>query len=79
MFNEVKEIILEQLDLDEKEIKVESELMDELGADSLDVLEIMSAVETKFDVEFKKEEVEKVETINDILVLLDKKLKEAGK
>lgn len=73
MFNKIKEIILEQLDLEEAEIKPESELMDELGADSLDVLEIMSAIETEYNLEFTKEEVEKVETVNDILVLIDKK------
>lgn len=76
MFNKIKEIILEQLDLEEAEIKPESELMDELGADSLDVLEIMSAIETEYNLEFTKEEVEKVETVNDILILIDKKNKD---
>ena len=73
MFEEIKEILLEQLDIDEKDIKLESKLIDDLGADSLDVAEIVSAVENKFNLEFSKEDLNKVETIQDIIDLLEKK------
>ncbi|WP_226869140.1 acyl carrier protein [Sneathia sp. DSM 16631] len=72
MFEEIKEILLEQLDIDEKDIKLESKLIDDLGADSLDVAEIVSAVENKFNLEFSKEDLNKVETIQDIIDLLEK-------
>lgn len=73
MFEEIKEILLEQLDIDEKDIKLDSKLIEDLGADSLDVAEIISAIETEFNVEFKKEELNDIETIQDIIVLLEKK------
>lgn len=72
MFEEIKEILLEQLDIDEKDIKLDSKLIDDLGADSLDVAEIVSAVENKFNLEFSKEDLNKVETIQDIINLLEK-------
>ena len=54
MFEKIKNILLEQLDIDEKDIKLDSKLIEDLGADSLDVAEIISAIETEFNVEFKK-------------------------
>ena len=69
----IKNILLEQLDIDEKDIKLDSKLIEDLGADSLDVAEIISAIETEFNVEFKKEELNDIETIQDIIVLLEKK------
>ena len=73
MFEKIKNILLEQLDIDEKDIKLDSKLIEDLGADSLDVAEIISAIETEFNVEFKKEELKDIETIQDIIVLLEKK------
>ncbi|MDK9580376.1 acyl carrier protein [Sneathia sanguinegens] len=73
MFEKIKNILLEQLDIDEKDIKLDSKLIEDLGADSLDVAEIISAIETEFNVEFKKEELNDIETIQDIIVLLEKK------
>ncbi|WP_375168823.1 acyl carrier protein [Sneathia sanguinegens] len=73
MFEKIKNILLEQLDIDEKDIKLDSKLIEDLGADLLDVAEIISAIETEFNVEFKKEELNDIETIQDIIVLLEKK------
>lgn len=73
MFDEIKGIILEQLDLEENEIKLESKLIEDLGADSLDILEIMSAVEEKFSIEITKADAEKIKTIKDLINYLEKK------
>lgn len=54
MFEKIKNILLEQLDIEEKDIKLESKLIEDLGADSLDVAEIVSAIEGQFNVEFAK-------------------------
>lgn len=73
MFEKIKNILLEQLDVEENEIKLESKLIEDLGADSLDVAEIISAVEGEFDVEFDKKSLSNVETIQDIINILEKK------
>lgn len=73
MFDEIKGIILDQLDLEENEIKLESKLIEDLGADSLDILEIMSAIEEKFSIEITKADAEKIKTIQDLINYLEKK------
>ncbi len=73
MFEKIKNILLEQLDIEEKDIKLESKLIEDLGADSLDVAEIVSAIEGQFNVEFAKKDLENVETIQDLVNLLEKK------
>lgn len=73
MFEKIKNILLEQLDVEENDIKLESKLIEDLGADSLDVAEIISAVEGEFDVEFDKKSLSNVETIQDIINILEKK------
>lgn len=73
MFEKIKNILLEQLDVEENDIKLESKLIEDLGADSLDVAEIISAVEGEFDVEFDKKSLSNIETIQDIINILEKK------
>ncbi len=73
MIEEIKEIILEQLDVNENEITKDSRLIEDLGADSLDLAEIVVAVETKYNIEIEKENVEKIKTIKDILDYINKK------
>lgn len=73
MVEKIKNILLEQLDIEEKDIKLESKLIEDLGADSLDVAEIVSAIEGQFNVEFAKKDLENVETIQDLVNLLEKK------
>lgn len=73
MFEKIKNILLEQLDIEEKDIKLESKLIEDLGADSLDVAEIISAIEGEFNVEFDKKDLVNIETIQDLINLLEKK------
>lgn len=59
----VKKIVAEQLGVNEADIKNESSFLDDLGADSLDVIEIVMALEDEFDAEIYDEEVERIATV----------------
>ncbi len=59
----VKKIIVEQLGVDESEVKNESSFVDDLGADSLDTVELVMALEEEFDIEIPDEEAEKITTV----------------
>ncbi len=65
VFEKVKAILVEQLGLDDKEIKPESAFIEDLGADSLDVVELIMAMESEFDVEIPDEDVEEISTVED--------------
>ncbi|MBN2195490.1 MAG: acyl carrier protein [Polyangiaceae bacterium] len=64
---EVKRIIKEQLDVDEKDIKPESTFIDDLGADSLGLVELVLAFEEQFDIEIPDEDTEKMRTVQDAI------------
>ena len=59
----VRKIIIEQLGVDEAEVKNESSFVDDLGADSLDTVELVMALEEEFDTEIPDEEAEKITTV----------------
>ncbi|MBI5543587.1 MAG: acyl carrier protein [Deltaproteobacteria bacterium] len=61
----VKSIIAEQLGVGEDEIKAESSFIDDLGADSLDIVELVMAMEEEFDVEIPDEQAESIKTVKD--------------
>ena len=63
----VKEIIADQLGISVDQIKPESKFVDDLGADSLDVVELIMAFEEEFDVEIPDEDAEKIATVQDVL------------
>ena len=65
VFAKVKEIIVEQLGIDEEEISIESSFVDDLGADSLDIVELIMALEEEFSLEIPDEDAEKLVTVND--------------
>ncbi|GAA0722887.1 acyl carrier protein [Clostridium malenominatum] len=67
IFKKVKNIISEQLGIDADEIAMESSFIDDLGADSLDVVELIMALETEFDLEIPDEEAEKISTVGDVV------------
>ena len=62
---EVKRIIKEQLDVDEKDIKPESTFIDDLGADSLGLVEMVLAFEEAFEIDIPDEDTEKIRTVQD--------------
>ncbi len=61
----VKEIIAEQLGVDEAQVTSEASFMDDLGADSLDTVELVMALEEEFDIEISDEDAEKIQTVQD--------------
>lgn len=65
IFVEVKRIIVEQLDVDEAQIKLESSFIDDLGADSLAIVELVLAFEEQFDIDIPDEDTEKIRTVGD--------------
>jgi len=66
-FEKVKEIIAAQLGTDEDSISMETSLVDDLGADSLDVVELIMAFEEEFDMEIADGEAENIKTVADIV------------
>jgi len=63
----VSEIIVEQLGISKEEIKPEASFIDDLGADSLDIVELVMAMEEEFDIEIPDDDAEKLQTIGDAL------------
>ena len=64
-FEKLKKIIAEVLNVDEEEITMESTFVDDLGADSLDIFQIIMGIEEEFDIEIPNEEAEKIATVGD--------------
>jgi acyl carrier protein len=63
----VREIVAEQLERDVKEVTNTASLIDDLGADSLDVVELVMKMEEEFGIEIPDEEAEKIKTVNDVI------------
>lgn len=74
VFDEVREILVEQLAVKPEMVKAESKLIEDLGGDSLDAVEIVTALEERFGIEIPDDEATKVITVNDILELVSQKL-----
>ncbi len=67
----VKKIVAEQLGVNESEIKIESAFVDDLGADSLDMVELVMALEDEFETEIPDEEAEKITTVQQAIDYID--------
>jgi acyl carrier protein len=67
----IKEIIVEQLGVDEEQITSDASFIDDLGADSLDTVELVMAFEEEFDVEIPDEDAEKIRTVQDVIDYLN--------
>ena len=64
-FEKLKKIIAEVLNVDAEEIQMETTFVDDLGADSLDVFQIIMGIEEEFDIEIQNEDAEKIATVGD--------------
>src|ERR1700683_3082775 len=73
--SEVKRIIKEQLDVDEKDIKPESSFIDDLGADSLGLVELVLAFEEAFEIDIPDEDTEKIRSVQDAIDYIEKPAK----
>lgn len=65
VFDKVKKVIVEQLGVDESEVTPDASITDDLGADSLDQVELVMALETEFNLDIPDEEAEKIKTVGD--------------
>ena len=68
----VREIISEQLQIDAGELKMESSFIDDLGADSLDIVELVMAMEDAFEMEIPDEDAEKIQTVKNVIDYIQK-------
>ena len=64
-FERVKQVIVDQLGVDEAAVTMEASFVEDLGADSLDIVELIMGLETEFDIEIPDEEAEKISTVGD--------------
>ena len=73
MLEKIRIMIAEQLGIDAEEVKAESSLQDDLNADSLDLFELVVSLEEEYGIEIHSGDLEKVETVNDIVEYLEAK------
>ncbi len=71
LFDDVKEVVVEQLNVGPDEVKEESKFIEDLGADSLDVVELVMALEEKFDIEIPDEQAEGIATVADAIKFIE--------
>ncbi|MCB6992759.1 acyl carrier protein [bacterium 210820-DFI.6.37] len=73
IFDKIKDIIAEQLGVESDAVKMETHLMKDLEADSLDAVEIIMAIEDEFDIEVPDEDAEKFQTVTDIVKYVEER------
>ena len=73
IFEQVKKILCDQLDLDEEQVTEESEVIDDLGADSLDIVDLVMTLEEEFDTEIPDEDIENLRTVGDIVKYIEER------
>ncbi|HLS91506.1 MAG TPA: acyl carrier protein [Limnochordia bacterium] len=74
VMDRVKELVVEQLGVDAEEVTEEASFIDDLGADSLDIVELVMAFEEEFDLEIPDEDAEKIRTVGDAVEYIKSKL-----
>mgnify|MGYP000992420686 FL=1 len=67
ILDRIKQIVADQLGIDEDQIVPEASFIDDLGADSLDIVELIMALEEEFDIEIPDEDAEKIKTVQDAI------------
>ncbi len=71
LIDDVKEVVVEQLNVNADEVKEDSKFVEDLGADSLDVVELVMALEEKFDIEIPDSDAEKIATVGDAIKYIE--------
>ncbi|MCI5904841.1 MAG: acyl carrier protein [Oscillospiraceae bacterium] len=71
VFDKVKELIVDQLDVDEDKVTPGANIQDDLGADSLDVVDLVMSLEEEFDIEIPDEAVENIKTVGDVVKYIE--------
>ena len=72
VYEELQEIIAEKLSIDPGEIKAESNFIDDLGADSLDLADLVMAIEEKYDLDFANEDTDQFQTVGDVVQAIER-------
>jgi acyl carrier protein len=73
LIDDIKEVVVEQLSVSADEVKDDVKFVEDLGADSLDVVELVMALEEKFDIEIPDDEAEKIATVADVVAYVESK------
>ncbi|MBU4311980.1 MAG: acyl carrier protein [Candidatus Omnitrophica bacterium] len=73
LFEEIRDVVSDQLGVKPEEVKSESSFIDDLGADSLDTVELIMALEEKFNIEIPDEDAEKMQKIDDVVRYIESK------
>ena len=76
IFEQVKKILCDQLDLEEEQVNEDSEVIDDLGADSLDIVDLVMTLEEEFDTEIPDEDIEILKTVGDIVKYIEDRVAE---
>ena len=71
LFDDVKEVVVAQLNVSPDEVKEDSQFVEDLGADSLDVVELVMALEEKFEIEIPDEDAEKITNVADAIAFIE--------
>ncbi len=72
IFEKVKELLVEQLDVDEELVTMEATITDDLGADSLDLVDLVMELENEFDTEIPDEDIQNIKTVGDVVSYIEK-------
>ena len=70
-FDKIKELIVDQLDVEEDKVTMDANIQDDLGAASLDIVDLVMSVEDAFEVKIEDEDVENIKTVGDIVNYID--------
>ena len=73
IFEQVKKILCDQLDLEEEQVTEEAEVIEDLGADSLDIVDLVMTLEEEFDTEIPDEDIENLRTVGDIVKYIEER------
>ena len=71
IFDKVKSIIVDQLDVDEDKVTANANIQDDLGADSLDIVDLVMSFEDEFDLEIPDDQVENIKTVGDVVKYIE--------
>jgi len=73
LLDDIREVVVEQLGVNADEVKEDAKFVEDLGADSLDVVELVMALEEKFDIEIPDDEAGKIQTVKDVVNYIENK------
>ncbi len=73
VFEKIRTILCEQLELEEDQVTMDSSIMEDLGADSLDLVDLLMSLEDQFNLEVPDEDVEKIKTVGDLVRYVEEK------